>query len=199
MSNSQFNKSSNAQSCPGDKYWVRPHQRIIKDRNGKTHIEQVKGYCSSYRAPYPKIALEEKISLDHLYYALTVYGEASGENAASKRAIAWIIRNRMTKKRWGDSYQKIVVRPSQFNCWNRKDVNYAKLQHPGQIDPSDKKAWEESIKIITEVHDAPETDNPIPGVCNYFSGKADPKKNKWEGKNPFDLPDVPKFHFVKLD
>jgi len=35
-----------------------PNQRIVK---GKTRIEQVKGYCSSYRAPYPKIALEEKI------------------------------------------------------------------------------------------------------------------------------------------
>ena len=106
MSNSQLNKSSNAQSCPGDKYWVRPHQRIIKDKNGKTHIEQVKGYCSSYRAPYAKIALEEKISLDHLYYALTVYGEARNQNTASRRALAWIIRNRMTKKKWGDSYQK---------------------------------------------------------------------------------------------
>jgi len=132
MSNGQLDKSPNAPSCPYDKYWVRPHQRIKKDKNGKTHIEKVKGYCSSYRAPYHRIALEEKISLDHLYYALTVYGEAGGENTASKRAIAWIIRNRMAKKRWGDFYQKIVVRPSQFNCWSRKNVNYARLQHPGQ-------------------------------------------------------------------
>lgn len=143
--------------------------------------------------------MEEKIPLDHLYYALTVYGEAGGENIASKRAIAWIIRNRMAKKRWGDSYQKIVVRPSQFNCWNTKDPNYARLQRPGQENLADKTSREESIKIIKEVHDASETDNPIPGVCNYFSGKADPKNNKWEGKNPFVLPDVPKLHFVKLD
>src|ERR1700686_3734438 len=98
MPNSQLSKSSSIQSCSDDKYWVRPHQRIKKDKNGKKHIEKVKGYCSSYRAPYHKIALEEKISLDHLYYALTVYGEAGAENTASKRAIAWIIRNRATKK-----------------------------------------------------------------------------------------------------
>lgn len=197
MSNSQLDKVSSTSTCPDDKYWVRPHQRIKKDKNGIRHIEKVKGYCSSYRAPYHKIALEEKISLDHLYYALTVYGEAGGENTASKRAIAWIIRNRMTKKRWGDSYQKIVVRPSQFNCWSRKDSNYARLQHPGQDGASDKAAWEESIKIIEETYNAPEKDNPIPGVCHYFSGEPNPKIH-WE-KNYFDLPGVTRFHFVKLD
>jgi hypothetical protein len=194
------NPSNNSaiQSCPGDKYWVRSHQRIRKDKNGKTHIEQVRGYCSSYRAPYHKIALEENISLDHLYYALTVYGEARSENAASKRAIAWIIRNRLRKKRWGTSYQKVVVRPVQFKCWNKKDPNYAILQHPGRNGLlSDKNAWEECKKIIEEVHNASEKDNPIPGICNYFSGKADPKVS-WE-KNPFDLPGVTRFHFVKLD
>lgn len=197
MSKHLLNKFSNNPSCPIDKYWVHPHQRIKKDKNGKTHIEQVKGYCSSYRSPYPKIALEENIPLDHLYYALTIYGEAGGENAASKRTIAWIIRNRMAKKRWGDSYQKIVVRPSQFNCWNRKDANYARLQRPGQDNSADKTAWKESIQIIKEVHNAPEKDNPIPGVCNYFSGEPN-KKIPWE-KNYFNLPGVPHFHFVKLD
>jgi hypothetical protein len=29
---------------------------------------------------------------------------------------------------------------------------------------------EECKKIIEEVHNAPEKDNPIPGVCNYFKG-----------------------------
>src|SRR5579871_3070904 len=71
--------------CPGDKYWVRPHQRIKKTKSGKIYIEHVEGYCSSYRAPYPKIALEEKISLDHLYFALAVYGEARSQNTASIR------------------------------------------------------------------------------------------------------------------
>lgn len=186
------------QLCPDDKYWVRPHQRIKKDKNSKTHIEPVKGYCSSYRAPYHKIALEEKIPLDHLYYALTVYGEASNQNTASRRAIAWIIRNRLIKKKWGNSYKKIVARPSQFNCWSIKDPNFERLQHPGRDGSlSDKIAWEECKKIITEVHNADEKDNPIPGVCNYFSGEPNPKI-PWE-KNYFDLPDVPHFHFVKLD
>jgi len=157
----------------------------------------VEGYCSSYRAPYPKIALEEKISLDHLYFALAVYGEARSQNTASKRAIAWIIRNRLAKKKWRDSYQKVTLRPSQFKCWSKKNPNYAVLQHPGRDGSlSDKTTWEECKKIIEEVHNAPEKDNPIPGICNYFSGKADPNVS-WE-KDFFDLPDVPNFHFVKF-
>lgn len=81
----------------------------------------------------------------------------------------------MAKKRWGDTYQKIVVRPSQFNCWIKKDPDYARLQRPGQDGLSDKTAWEECKKIIEEVHNAPEKDNPIPGICNYFSGEPNPK------------------------
>lgn len=47
---------------------------------------------------------------------------------------------------------------------------------------------------MKEVRDADQSTNPVPGVRNYFSGE--PKK-KWQEKY-FDLPDVPKFHFVLL-
>jgi hypothetical protein len=59
---------------------------------------------------------------------------------------------------------------------------------------ADSLAWEYSKTIMKEVRDADKNTNPIPGVCNYFSGE--PKK-KWQEKY-FDLPDVPKFHFVRL-
>jgi hypothetical protein len=116
---------------PQRKYWVPPYKRKRIDKNGKTHVEQVKGYCSLYRTPFHKIAEEEKISLDHLYFALTVYGEARGENDASKYAIAWIIQNRF-KKTTVNTYQKVVLRKTQFSCWNKKDPNYEKLTHPGK-------------------------------------------------------------------
>jgi hypothetical protein len=186
------------QKCPDGKYWISPHERKRKTKSGKIYIEKVKGYCCCYHGPYQKIAKDEKIPYDHLFFALTIYGEAGGENKASKRAIAWIIRNRFIKKRWGDRYKKIVVRPSQFNCWSKKDPNYQKLQHPGSDgSPYDKRSWTECKKVYEEVYNAPEKDNPIPGVCNFFSGKPDPK-HPWE-KNYFDLPGVPNFHFVKLD
>jgi hypothetical protein len=38
-------------SCPGTKYWVRPHQRIKKTKNGKTHLGSV--YSSLGRGGMP--------------------------------------------------------------------------------------------------------------------------------------------------
>lgn len=190
--------------CPDGKYWISLHQRKRIDKNGKPYIQQVKGYCSCYHGPYQKIADEEKIAFDHLFFVLTVYGEARGENAASRRAIAWIIRNRFSKKKGKDSYRKIVLRRLQFACWNKNDPNYKLLQHPGKNGSSpqqraaDKRAWQKCKKTFLEVYNEPEKENPFPGVCHYFSGSPDTKHHPWE-KNYFDLPGIPRFHFVKLD
>jgi hypothetical protein len=192
-------KNGSKQSCPNGKYWISPHQRKRITKGGKIYIQQVKGYCCSYHNPYQKIAEEEKIPLDHLYFVLTVYGEAGGESIASKRAIAWIIRNRLAKKRWGDSYRKVVLKRNQFACWNKNDPNYKRLQHPGKDgSTADKKAWQKCKEIFKEVSNASKKTNPIPNVCHYFSGKPDIKRHPWE-KDYFDLPGVLHFHFVKLD
>lgn len=180
--------------CPKGKYWVPPYERQRIDKNGTIQIVRVKGYCSSYRTPFHIIAEVEKISLDHLYFALTVYGEARSENYESKRAIAWIIQNRL-KRTNENTYQKVVLRKTQFSCWNKKDANYEKLKHPGKDGSlADKQAWEDVKIIIKEVMYASESQNPLQGVYNYFSGN--PKK-KWQ-THYFDLPNVPRFHFVKF-
>jgi hypothetical protein len=70
-----------------------PYKRKIIDKVGKPYIQEVKGYCSSYSNPFHKLAEEEKVSLDMLYFALTIYGEARDQNDASMRAIAWVILN----------------------------------------------------------------------------------------------------------
>ena len=182
------------QSCPKGKYWVKPHERKRKTKDGKVYIQKVKGYCCSAHCLYQKIADEEKILLDHLYFALTLYGEARGENEKSKYAIAWIIQNRFAKKRGGNSYQAIVLRKSQFSCWKESDHNHKKLRAPGKDDISDKNSWKKCKSIIEEVRNAPKDKNPIPEVYNYFSGEP---KLKWQ-KKYFDLPGIPHFHFVKL-
>ena len=182
------------QCCPKGKYWVRPHERKRITKNGKEYIQKVKGYCCSSHCIYQKIADEEKIPLDHLYFALTLYGEARGENDKSKYAIAWIIQNRFVKKRGGNSYQAIVLRKSQFSCWKESDPNHKKLRAPGKDDISDKNSWQKCKSIIEEVRNAPKDKNPIPEVYNYFSGEP---KLKWQ-KKYFDLPHVLHFHFVKF-
>lgn len=196
-------RKNSEQTCPAEKYWVGQHQRKRIDKNGKTSIQQVKGYCCSYHGPYQKIAEEEKIPFDHLFFILTIYGEARSENAASRRAIAWIIRNRFIKKKGKDSYRKIVLKALQFSCWNKNDPNYKLLQHPGingsfpRQRASDNRAWKKCKETFLEVYNASEKDNPLPGVRHYFSGVPDLKKHPWQ-KNHFDLPGVPHFHFVKL-
>ena len=187
---------SPAKSCPGNKYWVRSHQRKKTDKHGKVYVERLNGYCSCYRAPYHKIALEEKIPLDHLYFILTIYGEARNQPDSTKRAIGWIIRNRL-KKGWGESYREIVLKKDQFSCWKKSDPNFYNLQHPGEDGLPDKLAWQSCKIIAEEVHNAPDKDNPIPDVCHYFSGDPDVKKHPWE-KNHFELPDFPNLHFVIL-
>ena len=181
-------------SCPAGKYWVRAHTRKRISKNGVPYEQHIKGYCCCHHSIYQTIADEEKLPLDHLYFALTVYGEARGETDTSKRMIAWIIRNRFTKKEGKDPYQKIVLRKSQFACWTKGDPNYEKLKHPGKKDQVDKAAWEKCKIIFEAVRHANENENPTPHVCHYFSG---PPKLKWQ-EHYFDLPNVPNFHFVKL-
>lgn len=164
-------------------------------QDGKVYIQKIKGYCCKCHSPYQKIADEEKLPLDHLYFALTVYGETRGENDTSKKAIAWVIKNRFEKKMGGKSYKEIVLRKSQFACWKKSDPNYAKLRHPGKDGtPSDKKSWQQCKIIIEEIKNAQKNTNPIPEIYHYFSGKPN---RRWQ-KKYFDLPGIPHFHFVKL-
>jgi len=180
-------------SCLESQYWVQPYKRKRIDKTGKSYVEEVKGYCCHYRSPFHKIAEEENLPFDLLYFALTIYGEARDQNDASKYAIAWIIQNRFEKS-GKISYQKIVLRRRQFSCWMKSDPNYEKLKHPGNDGYADKKAWQKIKNIAKEIQHAPKNKNPIPDVYHYFSGK--PNK-KWQ-THFFDLPGVPNFHFVKF-
>ena len=99
--------------CSEGKFWVHSYKRKVNDKNGKPYIQEVQGYYCNYRSPFHKIAAEEKISLDLLYFALTMYGESRNQNEASRRAIAWIIQNRFEKSE-GKSYQQVVLEEASF-------------------------------------------------------------------------------------
>lgn len=93
--NEQSFCSEKKPSCPEGKYWVRPHDRKKTTKQGKVYVEHVKGYCCCYHGPFDHMAEDEKIPTQHLYFSLTVYGEARSENEASKRAshyFAWSSR-----------------------------------------------------------------------------------------------------------
>jgi N-acetylmuramoyl-L-alanine amidase len=65
--------------------------------------------------------------------ARTVYGEARGETDVGKRAVAWVIRNRMTRR--AQSSANVCLDPKQFLCWNDTDVNRSKIAALREQDP----------------------------------------------------------------
>ncbi len=72
--------------------------------------------------------------------ARTIYGEARGESLKGKEAIANVILNRIKKASlnrnfwWGHTIEQVCLKPYQFSCWNKNDVNYRIITN---ISPSD--------------------------------------------------------------
>lgn len=62
--------------------------------------------------------------------ALTLLGEARGEPIEGKIAVACVIRNRLEfgAGRYGDSLERVCLKPKQFSCWNSSDPNLRVLQ-----------------------------------------------------------------------
>lgn len=66
--------------------------------------------------------------------ARTIYGEARGEPILGKEAVASVILNRIKRAQkaggkywWGATIKMVCLKPWQFSCWNRKDVNREKI------------------------------------------------------------------------
>lgn len=62
------------------------------------------------------------------YMARTMWGEARGEGATGMRAVGHVIMNRVKAGSWyGLTPKEVVLKKSQFSCWNENDPNRAKL------------------------------------------------------------------------
>jgi spore germination cell wall hydrolase CwlJ-like protein len=67
--------------------------------------------------------------------ALTIWGEARGEDRVGQIAVAWVIRMRAEhpgRDWWGDSVADVCLKASksgihQFSCWAHDDPNRAKM------------------------------------------------------------------------
>lgn len=70
---------------------------------------------------------------DLMILARTIYGEARGELAKanggvkSLEAVAWVVKNRASQKRFGKSVSNVCLQPWQFSCWNSSDPNRSAL------------------------------------------------------------------------
>lgn len=65
-------------------------------------------------------ATEVRLALSELNtLALTIFGEARGEEIEGKIAVASVIRNRARDpKRWPDDIKGVCLEKSQFSCWS---------------------------------------------------------------------------------
>ncbi len=72
--------------------------------------------------------------------AKTIYGEARGEGEEGMEAVACVVMNRYRAKKWFTGYRiefgikipsvaETCLKPKQFSCWNKNDVNYELLQN----------------------------------------------------------------------
>ncbi|MBY3328787.1 CHAP domain-containing protein [Rhizobium laguerreae] len=61
---------------------------------------------------------------DVLILARTLYGEARGETAAGREAVADVVMNRVAAHTWfGSSVAGVCLKSWQFSCWNANDPN----------------------------------------------------------------------------
>lgn len=105
--------------------------------------------------------------------ALTIYGEARNQSLDGKAAVANVIRNRLHDGRWGASYERVVLAPYQFSCWNPKGgrENYEFLkQLAGRMqtgDMPDDPVLKECYWIAQGLQSGALRDN-VSGATHYF-------------------------------
>ncbi len=140
-----------------------------------------------------------------LLLALTLYGEARGEAALGKRAVAWVIRNRQdVAKRWLDlkgrahplfgngTVAGVVLRPWQFSCWNKGDPNLHKLMDLVQTNGASAGAmWAVLVAVATGVLTS-EWEDPTFGATHYCTVElwavddAEKERPRWHSQQEIE-------------
>lgn len=120
------------------------------------------------------------------YLAATIWAEARGEGAEGMRHVAHVIKNRVEKKRFPNTYVDVVLQKWQFSCWNPDDPNRKKLSRDylDRLDPKtqDAKRWAEAQNIASNVIAGRLTD-VTHGADHYHTKAISPKWSYATDKN----------------
>ncbi len=111
------------------------------------------------RVPIPRASRFEDFDELTLLAGL-VWGEARGESSEGKRAVAWVVRNRVNNpdpKRFGDGWHGVILKPFQFSCFLANDANSRKILNP--VEYSSATIWAECYAAA---------------ACVYFAAVPDP-------------------------
>lgn len=110
--------------------------------------------------------------------ARTLWGEARGESLTGQIAVAWTIRNRVfdgkDKSWWGEGYAGVCLKPWQFSCWNKNDLNYAYLSGAKPIPTAQ---YAQALKAADQVMMSTVPD-PTGGATHYYATTM-PKPPTW--------------------
>lgn len=98
--------------------------------------------------------------------ALTVLGEAEGEPDLGKYAVAWVVKNRMLKRKLDVKF--IVLMPWQFSCWNHTEPRRRFLEETIRKEAKNlpMAVWASCVRAAQETLDGL-ADDPTDGATHY--------------------------------
>ena len=118
-------------------------------------------------------------ALDIDTLARTIYGEARSESQQGKRAVAFVVLNRVAKQTWyGKTVLGVCKRRWQFSCWNPNDPNREKLLAVTLDKPSFQNAYCAALSVLCGHAGA----DPTIGATHYHTPSVAPRWSR--GKVP---------------
>lgn len=114
--------------------------------------------------------------------AKTIYGEARGEGALGREAVACTIINRWQSDKWfgAPSIALVCQKPWQFSCWNKDDPNLAKMEALTLLDATFRDCIGIALTVIANSSDARWAGrDKSRGATHYFADTI--AAPKWAG------------------
>src|SRR5437899_3316856 len=120
--------------------------------------------------------------------ALAIWREARGESPEAKRAVGWVIRNRVQRGGWfGTDYGAVILKPAQFSSFSAGDPNATRFPR------SDDNSWRDAVTAAVEVL-SPLQPDLTGGSTHYYDRSIAPPA--WtEHLTP--TVDIGAFHFFR--
>jgi len=107
--------------------------------------------------------------IDRDIVARTALAEARGEGEKGMRAVCHTIKNRVTDKRWANTYVQVCLQPRQFSCWGKRDPNLSVATGADLDDPVYKVAYSIACEVLSG-----ESEDITQAANHYFSTSINP-------------------------
>lgn len=106
---------------------------------------------------------------DEVILARMIFGEARNCTERERIAVGYTAFNRLRQPtRFGRTLSQVILRPSQYSCFNRNDPNREQLMDPQRYDSrSFEECLEVAMRIISGVYE-----DPTQGATHYFNPRV---------------------------